>query len=156
MSVFRFARLIPGTTQLHETGHYSDRVSAELNGHRTMIADRHAGGAIIEYISGPDTKSRVVSAANVLDFSDFVDDYVNALAWWHGLSEETKQQFADGSLELSGSVLSDVGQGAIIYSSIGGGSEVIELSPPFADFVAAIVGEPAPWLENASVDQLRQ
>lgn len=149
MSIFRFARLIPGTTQFHETGHCADRASAEHHGHREMIANRHLGGVIVEYFGGPESMSRVVAVANVHDFQDSADDHLDVLAWWHGLSEGTRRHFADGSLDLDGPIRSDVGPSAIIECSINHGPYLPELSPPFADFVGAIVGEDAPWLEGA-------
>lgn len=121
-----------------------------------MVAERHAGGVIVEHISGLEHEERVVAIANVLRFEDFADGQPQALRWWHGLSEESRQHFASGSLDLRGPVLGDVGPDVIMLASINHGPYTSELIPQITDFIGAIVGEPVPWLEGAPVHLLRE
>ena len=150
MAAYTFARLRPGTAQLQELGPYRTCATAERQGRREMVASLRVGGVVIEHSGGPTGAQRVVSVAIGYGFSPFEDEYVQVLPWWHSLDEEVRLKLASDESLTGDALLRAVGESAVMYSSIGHGPYVAELRSPHADFVGAIVGEDALWLEDAS------
>ena len=152
MTVYTFGRLLPGATEVHEAGPYRDRATAETQGRREMVASCRVGGVVIEHSGGPAEVGRVVSVATGHEFTPFDGENLDVLTWWHSLAEDVRLKFTSGESFAGDALLRAVGEPAVMCSSIGGGPYVAKLSPAYEDFVGAIVGEDAPWLEGAPLN----